>query len=134
MRVACSVQRCWILNRACGVQRAEVLQEFADATSGALLCTDLAARGLDIPHVHWILQFDPPQDPSAFVHRCGRTARMGRSGNALAFLLPHEDAYVDLLAQRRIPLTQRDPEVDALDMVRSSQGWQHAPHVLLGPV
>lgn len=44
---------------------------------GALFCTDVAARGLDIPDVHWIVQHDAPQDPAAFVHRVGRTARMG---------------------------------------------------------
>ena len=62
--------------------RAATLSAFADAPGGVLLCTDVAARGLDIPDVQWIVQFDPPQDPSAFVHRVGRTARMGRSGNA----------------------------------------------------
>ena len=48
-----------------------------DAAAGALFCTDVAARGLDIPDVHWIVQHDAPQDPAAFVHRVGRTARMG---------------------------------------------------------
>jgi ATP-dependent RNA helicase DDX55/SPB4 len=67
-----------------------------------LLCTDVAARGLDIPDVAWIVQFDPPQDPDVFVHRVGRTARMGRSGNALAYLLPHEAAYVEFLRIRKV--------------------------------
>lgn len=74
------------------------------AAAGCLLCTDVAARGLDIPDVGWVLQYDPPQDPSAFVHRVGRTARMGRSGNALVFLLPSEAAYVDFLRLRKVPL------------------------------
>jgi hypothetical protein len=70
--------------------------------AGVLLCTDVAARGLDIPDVAWIVQFDPPQDPDVFVHRVGRTARMGRSGSALAFLLPHEAAYVEFLRIRQV--------------------------------
>ena len=48
------------------------------------------------------LQFDAPQEPDAFVHRCGRTARMGRKGSALAFLLPQETSYVDFLCLRRV--------------------------------
>lgn len=45
------------------------------------MCTDVAARGIDIPDVAWIIQFDPPQDPSYFVHRVGRTARAGKKGD-----------------------------------------------------
>lgn len=86
--------------------RGATLSSFAEASAGALLCTDVAARGLDIPDVQWIVQFDPPQDPSAFVHRVGRTARMGRSGNAVVYLLPHESSYVDFLRVRKIPLQQ----------------------------
>ena len=68
-------------------QREAALSRFAEANDGALLlCTDVAARGLDIPGVDWVVQFDAPQDPAAFVHRVGRTARMGREGAAL--LLP----------------------------------------------
>ena len=76
--------------------------------TGALLCTDLAARGLDIPDVGWVFQYDPPQDPAAFVHRAGRTARMGRSGASLALLLPAEAAFVDLMRLRRVPLVERE--------------------------
>ena len=67
-----------------------------------LLCTDVAARGLDIPDVDFVIQYDPPQDPNGFVHRCGRTARLGRHGSALALLLPSEEGYVELLAVRKV--------------------------------
>lgn len=62
----------------------------------------MAARGLDIPDVEWILQLDPPQSPDSVVHRVGRTARMGRQGNALMYLLPHETGYVDFLRVRKV--------------------------------
>ena len=45
------------------------MQNRAPTPTGVLLCTDLAARGLDIPDVAWVVQYDPPQDPAAFVHR-----------------------------------------------------------------
>lgn len=65
----------------------------------------MAARGLDIPDVQYIVQYDPPQDPSTFVHRVGRTARMGRTGKALVMLLPHETPYVDFLRLRKVGST-----------------------------
>ncbi|GLI62786.1 hypothetical protein VaNZ11_005533 [Volvox africanus] len=88
------------------VARERELEAFRQLPAGALLCTDLAARGLDIPDVHWIVQLDPPQDPAAFVHRVGRTARMGRQGNAAVYLQPHEEAYVEFLTLRKIPITE----------------------------
>ncbi|EGO01937.1 hypothetical protein SERLA73DRAFT_49078, partial [Serpula lacrymans var. lacrymans S7.3] len=59
-----------------------------------LLATDVAARGLDLPHVDVVVQFDPPSDPKAFSHRCGRTARAGRSGKAYTLLVDVETDYV----------------------------------------
>eukprot|EP00798_Chlamydomonas_sp_ICE-L_P018836 gene18836-25384_t len=86
--------------------RESTLESYSKLPAGVLLCTDLASRGLDIPDVHWIVQLDPPQDPSAFVHRVGRTARMGRSGSAVVYLLPHETSYIDFLRLRKIPITE----------------------------
>ncbi|OSX64176.1 hypothetical protein POSPLADRAFT_1179798 [Postia placenta MAD-698-R-SB12] len=59
-----------------------------------LLATDVAARGLDLPDVDVVIQFDPPSDSKAFSHRCGRTARAGRSGRAWVLLVGRERDYV----------------------------------------
>mgnify|MGYP000026774605 FL=1 len=70
-------------------RRTAVFLEFVNAEKGVLLCTDVAARGLDIPAVDWIIQFDPPDDPKEYIHRVGRTARGEKgAGRALLFLLP----------------------------------------------
>ncbi|KAJ6429307.1 hypothetical protein OIU84_020856 [Salix udensis] len=97
--------------------REKALASFTSLTSGILLCTDVAARGLDIPGVDCIVQYDPPQDPNVFVHRVGRTARLGRQGSSIVFLLPKEEDYVEFLRIRRVPLLERKCEDDAPDVV-----------------
>lgn len=89
-------------------RRANVFKEFVESPSAVLLCTDLAARGLDFPDIELVVQFDAPQDPASFVHRCGRTARSGREGTALLMLAPKEEAYIDFLRGRMIPITALD--------------------------
>ena len=96
-------------------QREQALEKFATGSGGCLLCTDVAARGLDIPGVDWVVQFDAPQDPAAFVHRVGRTARMGREGSALLFLSRHESSYVEFLRVRHIHLKEIDGRDEELD-------------------
>lgn len=97
--------------------REKALASFTGLSSGVLLCTDVAARGLDIPGVDCILQYDPPQDPNVFIHRVGRTARMGNQGSAVVFLLPKEEAYVEFLRIRRVPLQERKCSNDAPDII-----------------
>lgn len=88
--------------------REKALASFTSLSSGILLCTDVAARGLDIPGVDCVVQYDPPQDPDMFIHRVGRTARMGRQGSAIVFLMPKEEAYIEFLRIRRVPLVERE--------------------------
>jgi len=76
-------------------------------TGGVLFCTDVAARGIDIPDVNWIVQLAAPRDPAFFVHRVGRTARAGRSGGALLFVTEEEIAYIELLRGRGVPLVEQ---------------------------
>ncbi|KAL2248947.1 UNVERIFIED_CONTAM: DEAD-box ATP-dependent RNA helicase 18 [Sesamum indicum] len=97
--------------------REKALASFTNLSSGVLLCTDVAARGLDIPGVDCIIQYDPPQDPNVFIHRVGRTARMGRQGSAIVFLLPKEEAYIEFLRIRRVPLEERKCSDDAPDFI-----------------
>ncbi|KAJ4326254.1 ATP-dependent RNA helicase [Neodidymelliopsis sp. IMI 364377] len=81
--------------------------EFCNATSGTLICTDVAARGLDIPEVDWVIQFDPPDDPRDYIHRVGRTARGSQGkGRSLMFLLPSEIGFLKLLKEARVPLVE----------------------------
>mmetsp|Transcript_40028 Transcript_40028/g.64726 ORF Transcript_40028/g.64726 Transcript_40028/m.64726 type:complete len:758 (-) Transcript_40028:83-2356(-) len=78
----------------------------APEDGAVLFATDLAARGIDVESVNWILQYDAPVDPSAFVHRIGRTARAGQSGQSVLMLLPQEEGYVPFLRQRGVPIEQ----------------------------
>ena len=76
--------------------------QFSKAKAGVLLCTDVAARGLDMPNVNWILQYDSPGQVQEYVHRVGRTARLGAEGQSMLFLQPHEEEYINLLSARNV--------------------------------
>jgi len=88
-------------------KRSGVYRKFVTLeTGGVLFCTDVAARGIDIPDVEWIVQLAAPKDPSFFVHRVGRTARAGKRGGALLFVSAEEMPYIELLRGRGVPLSE----------------------------
>jgi ATP-dependent RNA helicase DDX55/SPB4 len=68
-----------------------------------LLTTDVVARGIDIPVVDVVIQFDPPTDPKTFSHRCGRTARAGRQGTAWILLSGRETEYIGMESPEHSP-------------------------------
>ncbi|XP_008323848.1 ATP-dependent RNA helicase DDX55 [Cynoglossus semilaevis] len=99
-------------------KRNKIFADFRALKSGILVCTDVMARGIDIPDVNWVLQYDPPSSATAFVHRCGRTARIGNQGNALVFLLPMEETYVNFLSiNQKCPLQRMSPISDVVDVL-----------------
>uniref|UniRef100_A0A8C6FYH5 ATP-dependent RNA helicase n=1 Tax=Moschus moschiferus TaxID=68415 RepID=A0A8C6FYH5_MOSMO len=88
-------------------KRTTTFFQFCNADSGILLCTDVAARGLDIPEVDWIVQYDPPDDPKEYIHRVGRTARgLNGRGHALLILRPEELGFLRYLKQSKVPLSE----------------------------
>jgi len=88
-------------------RRTTTFFEFCKADRGVLLCTDVAARGLDIPAVDWIIQYDPPDDPKEYIHRVGRTARgTDGKGRALLFLIPEELSFLKYLKSAKVPLNE----------------------------
>ncbi|ETI25162.1 ATP-dependent RNA helicase has1 [Cladophialophora carrionii CBS 160.54] len=90
-------------------KRTNTFFEFINASHGTLICTDVAARGLDIPSVDWIVQFDPPDDPRDYIHRVGRTARGSNAkGRSLMFLQPNEVGFLSQLKEARVPVVEFD--------------------------
>ncbi|KAG0045847.1 ATP-dependent RNA helicase [Gryganskiella cystojenkinii] len=100
-------------------KRTTTFFEFINAETGILLCTDVAARGLDIPAVDWIIQFDPPDDPRDYIHRVGRTARAGTSGKSLLFLLPSELGFLRFLKHAKVPLNEYQFPTSKISNVQS---------------
>lgn len=104
-------------------RRTQTFFEFSNADKGVLLCTDVAARGLDIPAVDWIVQFDPPDDPRDYIHRVGRTARAGRSGKSLLFLLPSELGFLKFLKSAKVPLNEYEFPMNKIANIQSQVCW-----------
>lgn len=73
-------------------QRERTIQGFRNKKFRILVATDVASRGLDIPHIEHVINYDLPQSPEDYVHRIGRTARAGAEGNAMAFVTPQDNS------------------------------------------
>ncbi|MER2520065.1 MAG: DEAD/DEAH box helicase [Bdellovibrionales bacterium] len=71
-------------------RRDKVIQGFRDKKFKVLVATDIAARGLDVPHIETVINYDLPQCPEDFIHRIGRTARAGLTGQAISFITPSD--------------------------------------------
>ncbi|XP_023556272.1 probable ATP-dependent RNA helicase DDX31 isoform X2 [Octodon degus] len=87
-------------------ERTAVFEKFSHSKTGILLCTDVAARGLDLPQVTWIIQYNAPSSPAEYIHRIGRTARIGCRGSSLLILAPSEAEYVNSLASHKINVSE----------------------------
>lgn len=79
------------------VRRTETLQEFKDDKVQLLVCSDVAARGLDIKDVSHVFNYDVPMSADDYVHRIGRTGRAGSTGRAWMFATPKDEKYMDAI-------------------------------------
>ena len=79
--------------------RTSTLHSFTRSSNPCILfCTDVASRGLDLPNIDLVIEYDPPFSADDHLHRVGRTARAGKEGKAVCFLMPGpEEGYVDVL-------------------------------------
>jgi len=80
--------------------RERALASFDAGRVQTLVATDVAARGLDLDCITHVINYDPPEDEKAYVHRVGRTARAGRAGTGITFVLPDQERDVSRIAAR----------------------------------
>jgi len=101
-------------------QRTAAITGFRKGTIRVLVATDIAARGIDIPGVSHVFNFEMPNVPEQYVHRIGRTARAGATGIAISFVAPDEKAYLrDIEKLTRVKL---DPLSLPADFMRDAAG------------
>ncbi|MDO8677336.1 MAG: DEAD/DEAH box helicase [Acidobacteriota bacterium] len=96
-------------------QRDRVMQLFRSEQADILVATDVAARGLDIDHVSHVINFDLPTAPEVYVHRIGRTGRIGREGMAITLANPREHRFlkfVQALTKQKIEILNLPTEAD----------------------
>ena len=95
-------------------KREKVIARYREMKFRILVATDVASRGLDIPHIDHVINYDLPQCPEDFVHRIGRTARAGSKGKALTFITPDDDYLWGKI--------NKIVKIEKIDRVRNSKG------------
>ena len=110
--------------------RQKALRDFKLGKVRALIATDVAARGLDIQHLPYVVNFELPESPEDYVHRIGRTGRAGNSGEAISLVCIDELQLfkgVERLLEQKVPVTvepgyEPDPSIKAQPILRGRGG------------
>ena len=89
--------------------RLRALRDFEERRTPILIATNVASRGLDLPDISHVINFDVPEDVDTYIHRVGRTARMGRAGTAITLVGQHDVEIFDQLRRRLGPAFKRHP-------------------------
>ena len=92
--------------------RQTALADFKAGKLTALVATDIAARGIDIDELKWVVNYDLPEVPETYIHRIGRTGRAGRDGTAISFCRADEKNYlkqIEKLLGRKLPVVDGHP-------------------------
>ena len=103
------------------LRRMAVYDEFCRKEHAVLFATDVAARGLDIPSVDWVLQYDCPEDETTYIHRAGRTARYSQNGEAILLVTPNEEEnMINKLKRKNIPIEKIAADPKKLQRIQRS--------------
>ena len=78
-------------------ERSDVMRKFKNVSSGVLIATDITARGIDVPDVDYVINYDLPEQPENYVHRVGRTGRGTRKGDAVSFCSSEEKETLEVI-------------------------------------
>jgi len=93
-------------------QRQKALKDFKNGKTRVLVATDIAARGIDIDKLQYVINFDIPNEPETYVHRIGRCGRAGEEGIAISFCEPEENAYIrdiEKLIKQKLEVVKNHP-------------------------
>lgn len=90
-------------------KRERVLSDFRRKKFRILVATDVAARGIDVPHIRHVINYDLPQCPEDYIHRIGRTARAGEKGEALSFVTPQDRSLWAAIERLLDPNAKSEP-------------------------
>ena len=101
----------WLNADLAQADREKVMESTRKSTLRFLVCTDVAARGIDISHLTHVMNFDFPESPEAYVHRTGRTGRAGRTGTAISLITPADigKLYILRLTYKIVPIQRQLP-------------------------
>ncbi|KNH03991.1 ATP-dependent RNA helicase DDX31-like protein [Perkinsela sp. CCAP 1560/4] len=101
------------------LDRAASCAAFIGSSRAVLFCTDVASRGLHFDNVTDVIHFDAPLCIETYIHRTGRTARIGHKGTSHLLLYPHEEEYVDFLVRQGVVLTKRHTSILFYKMMKN---------------
>ncbi len=108
-------------------QRMETLEAFKNGDVKLLVASDVAARGLDVPSVSHVLNFDVPTHSEDYVHRIGRTGRAGRKGQAVMFVTPRDKKYLDAILEMIKETSIEELEIPGLAEFPAKRGRGRKP-------
>ncbi|MDO6704802.1 ATP-dependent RNA helicase SrmB [Photobacterium sp. 1_MG-2023] len=92
---ALQVPCCWIQGEMAQASRNNTIRRFKEGEVNVLIATDVAARGIDLPDVSHVVNFDMPRTADVYLHRIGRTARAGKKGTAISLIEAHDQAMIE---------------------------------------
>jgi len=116
--------------------RVRALEAFRNGSVRVLVATDIAARGIDVPNISHVINYDLPNEPESYVHRIGRTARAGAGGAALSLCDQSEQPYlraIETLMRRNVAVAEHRPGARAVERPRPERPRQKTTRQAASP-